>query len=494
MTGIVEGFYGPPWSWRARLEVMQWSAARGLTDYVYAPKDDPKHRDDWRVPYDDDELAGFRSLVDGAGVRIGVAISPGLSMDEGSASDRAALLEKLAPLIDVGVAHVGLFLDDLPPDPHRTSAQRGEAHAALTVWLHERLGEDVLLSLVPTEYIGTLASAYLDALAAIVPPAVPIGWTGASVVNDGISAAEARARADALGGRKPLLWDNVPVNDAVMADRLFMGPLRGRDPELRDLCSGYLANPMVQPRASMLPLASIAAWCNGDDPVAAWETAADALGWRAFGEACDGAIPQRLVVELIEEAGGPGWVGQADALETWLTGAKVCAAPGLEGEAEPWVAQIHAESELALRALELFRRTRPSFEKIGDAHWRAVPLDPDDVLARAFRVAARWPAIRRAIPCVLGPRIAVRPALRQSASGAWTWRSDAIQEDANATDDLVRLALDGAARIDPAAPLVVYVDGDEVARGSDASFSVRPGCVVLARQGEMLNRMRVPAP
>ena len=32
--------------------------------YVYAPKDDPKHRATWRTPYDADELAGFATLVE----------------------------------------------------------------------------------------------------------------------------------------------------------------------------------------------------------------------------------------------------------------------------------------------------------------------------------------------------------------------------------------------------------------------------------------------
>ena len=49
-----------------------------------------------------------------------------------------------------------------------------------------------------------------------------------SVVNDEITVDDACCPSEALGGRPPLLWDNVPVNDAVMADRLFMGPLRGR--------------------------------------------------------------------------------------------------------------------------------------------------------------------------------------------------------------------------------------------------------------------------
>jgi hypothetical protein len=483
MTGVVEGFYGTPWSWTDRVEVMQWCAARGLTDYMYAPKDDPRHRDRWREPYDDDELAGFRALVDRAGVRIGFAISPGLAMDEGSAADRAALAEKLAPLLGLGITHIGLFLDDLPPDPSRSARERGEAHADLAAWLHDHLGSDVLLSLVPTEYIGTLSSPYLDALAQVLPPEIPIGWTGASVVNDEITADDARARVEALGGRAPLLWDNVPVNDAVMADRLFMGPLRGRASELRELCCGYLANPMVQPRASMLPLASIATWCAGDDAERGWRDAAGELGWTTFAEACDGALPQRLVRELTEEADGPSWARPANALDAWLIDASSCAAPGLEGEAAPWVTQAHEEAGLARRALALFRRTRPRFEQISDTEWRAIAPDPDDVLARSFGVASAWPAVRRAVPCVFGARLAVRPALQQTTTGAWTWRQDAIEEGANATDALIRLALAAAAALDPAAELAVSVDGVEVGSGGAVTYTASPGSVVLARHG-----------
>ena len=58
------------------------------------------------------------------------------------------------------------------------------------------------------------------------------------------------------------MWDNVPVNDGLMADRLHLGPLWGRDRHLVDdsVVTGWLANPMVQPMASLLPLASIAAF------------------------------------------------------------------------------------------------------------------------------------------------------------------------------------------------------------------------------------------
>ena len=52
VRGIVEGFYGEPWSHSARLDAIGFLAPRGLNAYVYAPKDDAKHRADWRVPND----------------------------------------------------------------------------------------------------------------------------------------------------------------------------------------------------------------------------------------------------------------------------------------------------------------------------------------------------------------------------------------------------------------------------------------------------------
>ncbi|MBA2280550.1 MAG: beta-N-acetylglucosaminidase domain-containing protein, partial [Acidimicrobiia bacterium] len=44
ISGIIEGFYGRPWVVEERLLVMRECARWGMTDYVYAPKDDPKHR------------------------------------------------------------------------------------------------------------------------------------------------------------------------------------------------------------------------------------------------------------------------------------------------------------------------------------------------------------------------------------------------------------------------------------------------------------------
>src|SRR2546428_9329840 len=45
LAGVIEGFYGQPWSQPERLELFDWMAAWGLNCYLYAPKDDLKQRD-----------------------------------------------------------------------------------------------------------------------------------------------------------------------------------------------------------------------------------------------------------------------------------------------------------------------------------------------------------------------------------------------------------------------------------------------------------------
>ncbi len=380
-----------------------------MTDYVYAPKDDPKHREHWREPYDTHELSAFERFVEAGHLRLGFAISPGLSIDTDDAADRAELARKVDQVVAAGASSVVLALDDIPFG----GGPQGAAHARLTTWLRDHLDNRAALTLVPTEYVGTRSSPQLDALAAGVPDDVVIAWTGPAVVNDVITVADANARAAALGGRPPLLWDNVPVNDAMMSDRLFLGPLRGREPGLVDACAGYLANPMVQPMANKLPLASIATFLQGDDPAEAWRRTAADLGWLAFATACDTNAPHAAV-----RSAAAGDLGPARRL---FTEAAACGAPGLEAEAEPWLTQVRRDGRLALMALDV--------------------LDGDRAVSVVMGMAMRWQASRRAKVTVFGPRCSIRPGLGQAPDGTWCVQREAIQHDANAVDDLVHLAL-----------------------------------------------------
>jgi hypothetical protein len=94
LRGTIEGFYGTPWTHGDRMEHLRFSGRHKLNTYVYAPKDDPFHRERWREPYPEEELARLGELVAQAAaqhVRLVFALSPGLSMVYGDPAERAAL-------------------------------------------------------------------------------------------------------------------------------------------------------------------------------------------------------------------------------------------------------------------------------------------------------------------------------------------------------------------------------------------------------------------
>ena len=307
-----------------------------MNAYVYAPKDDPRHRAQWREPYDAAAAAQLRELASACAAvrgRFGFALSPGLDIDYGSADDRAALLAKLVPLLDSGVDWFVLALDDIPPRPNLAADQ-----VELTNWLLDALrGRDagVRLTLVPTEYVGTRPSEYLSDLARGLPADVDVMWTGPTVCSPRITTDDALAWQSAVGGHPLLLWDNYPVNDGVMARELHLGAYRGRDAGLAGVLDGVLCNPMVQPRASLVALATAAEFlCDpaAYDEDAAWERAIAAVGGKratslqALARGCaDGPLREsreldahRGVAELAAALDGPDWAAPLDGLRIEL--------------------------------------------------------------------------------------------------------------------------------------------------------------------------------
>lgn len=394
-AGIIEGFYGQPWTWDDRIAVCRFSAEHGADTYVYAPKSDPLHRDQWRTPYDSETLDDFARLVAEGNARVGFAMSPGLSMTLGDTEDRSSLIAKFATLAAVGIDLFCLAFDDIPAGPESAVDQ-----GALCAWVADAIAPARLI-FVPTDYTSCTPNPYLEALARSLPAEVSIGWTGSTVVADRITAADAAARADALGDRKPWLWDNYPVNDGIMTERLFMGPLTGREPALRDALEGYLANPMLQARASQLPLASAMAWCAGEDPVSTWQRVADALGWTVFAQSCDATHLRSL-------SGSP--------LRDFLAEAAECDAPGLDAEVEPWLRQVRREAKNAIRLVDA-----------------AASGNIEQLLI----AAARWTRLPDPTVSVFGPRRSLRPVIAQDEHLQFVLQSAAISFNDNAIDDLV---------------------------------------------------------
>jgi hypothetical protein len=276
-AGVVEGFYGSPWSHGDRLDLLRFMGDVGLDYYYYAPKDDPYHRERWREPYPDDRWAELKQSVDTArahGVTFVYAISPGGSMVYADSGDYGLLLRKLTAVGTLGVRDFALFLDDVPPTlEHEADRAAYETLADAHAHLINRLQRDLAargasLAVTPTTYTDAWGDPeYLRRLGAQVGSEVPFFWTGIDVVAPRITALQASEWA-ALTGRAPLVWDNYPVNDFARW-RPFLGPLRHRAPDLSVDAPGILANPMNEAHASMIALATLAAYARdpaGYDP------------------------------------------------------------------------------------------------------------------------------------------------------------------------------------------------------------------------------------
>ena len=270
VRGVIEGFYGTPWTHEERLDLIRFCGAHGLNTWVHAPKDDPYHRKRWREPYPDDELAHFAELVSEAkrcDVEFVYAIAPGLDIRDNDDSELEALDAKREHLRSAGVETFQLLWDDIERE-----AVAFERQAEIANWLAG--GEELVVC--PMGYAGTGDSPYRQAFAPRLDAQIVLYWTGPEVVSLGINREALDFAVARFHGHELLLWDNYPVNDFA-PETLFLGPLRGRDARLAaGKCRGIVANGMVQAVPSKLALATAAEWARdpaGYEPFAAFERA-----------------------------------------------------------------------------------------------------------------------------------------------------------------------------------------------------------------------------
>ncbi|MFA9445046.1 beta-N-acetylglucosaminidase domain-containing protein [Egicoccus sp. AB-alg6-2] len=307
VRGVVEGFYGRPYTWEDRHRMVQFLGGCGANTYVYAPKNDPLHRDRWQEPYLAEEWRRFAELAE-AGAQVGVdvwfGLSPlGLRLTEDD--DVAALRAKLAAADDAGLHRICLLVDDMPEDfASSGDAERFSTLAAAHVhlvdlvrsFLRER-GPDRRLWFVPLHYHGDPDDAYVREIGAGIDRDVPIMWTGPEVCSQFLTLEHTRQVAASL--RRPVLyWDNHPVNDGEMRHDPHLNALTGRDPRLGGTETlGLLANVAIQPEASLIAVATAMAYAT--DP-AGYE--ADRAWWAALHEVTGDERDARDVAALADLA------------------------------------------------------------------------------------------------------------------------------------------------------------------------------------------------
>jgi hypothetical protein len=266
--GVLEGFYGEPYADDARLDLVRWVGAVGGRDYVYAPKDDPYQRAEWRTPYPPDRMQHFRELVAAgiaAGVRVGFVVSPGLDW---TAGDEVPLVAKLRAFYELGVRSLGIAFDDVPPG----GAELGAAHGGGVAAAVAALPDDVAWAACPVDYGTDHVTAYLGAFAAALPSGVDVFWTGPSVLSPDVPV-EVTTELSRQLGRRLVFADNFPVSDGPMAGVLHLGPYPHRDPALPAALGGLLLNLGPLPVASRLPAAAGLRWWSEPqrDRTAVWQ-------------------------------------------------------------------------------------------------------------------------------------------------------------------------------------------------------------------------------
>ena len=274
--GIVEGFFGPMWGMAHRRALFEFGAARGMNTYVYAPKDDPYHRERWTQPYPKQQWRALFHLIRQAHAhRIDFAYGfhPGKGLCFSASRPVELLLSKAERFYDTGVRTFAVLFDDIPSRlEHAIDRKRFKQSLACAegTWLAEIQSRqpaswrDVEWWICPSYYtpdpmlartFGRFEPNFLQTLAQHLPSQVPCFWTGPFVVPKHITLAHVEKIAKQL--KHPLiLWDNYPVNDLSMSDELHIGPLVGRDPQLYKKVYGYLNNPLLQEDLSFIPLAT----------------------------------------------------------------------------------------------------------------------------------------------------------------------------------------------------------------------------------------------
>ncbi|WP_030313729.1 beta-N-acetylglucosaminidase domain-containing protein [Streptomyces sp. NRRL B-3229] len=284
LRGVIEGFYGTPWTHAERLAQLDFYGRTKQNVYVYSPKDDDYLRARWRDEYPAAQLALLKELVDRAAadhVRFTYALSPGLSVCYSSDADVNALTAKFDSLYAIGVRSFAIPLDDIsytkwncPADEEEfgtggAAAGAAQAHLLNTVWKRFSASHPDLepLEMVPTEYSDLADTPYKKALREQLDSAVVVEWTGVGVIAPTLTTDQLK-QAREVYGHPILVWDNYPVNDYVTS-RLLLGPYTGREPGVAAQATGVTANPMVQGEASRIALFTSAAYLwnpNSYDP------------------------------------------------------------------------------------------------------------------------------------------------------------------------------------------------------------------------------------
>uniref|UniRef100_UPI0040564E52 beta-N-acetylglucosaminidase domain-containing protein n=1 Tax=Alistipes sp. TaxID=1872444 RepID=UPI0040564E52 len=282
--GVVEGFYGEPWSHETRLSLIDFYGRFKMNYYIYGPKDDPFHSSPyWREMYPAEEAEQIRELVEACKrnrVHFVWAIHPGKDI-KWEESDIQNLINKFEAMYQLGVRAFAVHFDDIEGEGTNPYYQT-ELMNILNDDFVKAKGDVEPLIVCPTEYTRLWANPSERGSLVIygneLDPSVDVFWTGDAVCSN-----LTESTIEWIGSRiqRPaLFWWNFPVTD--YARHIVMqGPVYGLSSKMDDTKTrGIVSNPMEHGEASKLALYSTAdyAWNVADyNPVDSWERAIECV-------------------------------------------------------------------------------------------------------------------------------------------------------------------------------------------------------------------------
>lgn len=272
-TGVIEGFYGRPWSLSQRKKLIdQFAEFGGLNTYVYAPKDDFKHRQKWRELYTIDELEDISKIIEickSNNVNFIYAIAPGLDLSYSSSTDYKFLSLKLNQIFKLGVDGFAILFDDIPEQLCDEDKKKYNSFAQAQAEISNKLVENINIDnwfFCPTIYCSDQAKGplfennYLQELSKTLPLQFNLFWTGPSVVSPEINLAHIK-ELKSIFQNPIVIWDNLFANDYDL-HRCFMGPFSGRG-EIRGEVAGILLNPNCEFELNFIPIKTFSDYCQG---------------------------------------------------------------------------------------------------------------------------------------------------------------------------------------------------------------------------------------
>lgn len=387
--GVVEGFYGTPWSHEVRMSLIDFYGKFKMNSYLYGPKDDPYHScPNWRLPYPEKEAANIRELIQACKrnrLDFVWAIHPGQDI-KWNEDDYENLVNKLNWMYDLGVRAFAVFFDDISGEGTNPVKQT-ELLNRLTDDFVKVKKEVSSLTVCPTDYSKLWANPTPQGSLAIygetLNPSVEVFWTGDVVCSD--LTKETLNWVNSRIKRPAYFWWNYPVTDYVR-NIILQGPVYGLNTSLdaNDLC-GIASNPMEHGEASKLALYGVADYCwniAAYNPIDNWERGLGELmpnareAYRTFAiHSADTETGYRRDESWETETFRIGEWTEAGSQALWEEFEKVekapeeiekgCSSPALLKELRPWLEEFGKLGTRGKRALELARIYRSGNDDAG---------------------------------------------------------------------------------------------------------------------------------